>query len=132
MIDLMQAVQDAFFATLAAAVPDERSRVLVHVPQDTKPPFTRIGAIASDNEADKGDQLERFEVEVQSIYRGGDRGELLSVMHLVRAALDDVPLSAEGVEFGNPRFLGAAVSDATADGITYAGVMNFEVYAEPS
>ncbi len=128
----MQAVQDAFFVTLAAAVPNERSRILVHVPQDTKPPFTLIGAIASDNEAGKGEQYERFEVEVQSIYRGGDRGELLSVMHLVRTALDDVALSAEGVDFANPRFLGAAVSDVAPDGVTYSGVMNFEVYAEPA
>lgn len=130
MIDLLQATQDAFYAALVAGVPSERAKVLVHVKQDTTPPMVIIGAMTSENEANDG-QIERIEVEIQTIYRGGDRGELLAIMHLVRAALDGVTISATGVYFGKPRYLGASASDVGPDGVTYAGISSFEVYTEP-
>lgn len=128
MIDLMRATQDAFFEALSAAVPPTLATVRQHVKQDTRPPLVIIGTIESDNEG-SGEQTEHLYVEVQSIYRGGDRAELLAIMHAVRVALDGKPLAATDAELTAPRFVGAVASDAGSDGVTYAGISNFELWA---
>lgn len=132
MIDLMSAAQEAAFKALAAAIPPELAEVYDHVPQGTEPNFVKLGAIEASNEGDKDDQRERFELEVHTIYRGADRSRLLAIMHQVRLALDDQPLELEGVDFSTPSFLSAAASDPASDGVTYAGITTFEIYAEPA
>jgi hypothetical protein len=131
-IDLMQATQDGFYAALKAGIPANVANVRQHVKENTPPPLVIVGTIESDNEAPKGDQLERLTVEIQSIYRGADRAVLLGIMHRVRLALDDKTIAADGVQFDTPKFLHATASDAADDGVTYAGISFFEVFAEPA
>lgn len=131
-IDLMQATQNAAFAVLKTAIAPELSSVHVHVKQDSKPPMTVFGEITSENEG-SGAQLERIEFSIESIYRGGDRGILLDMMHAARNALDEVKLQLDHVEFGPVRWIGSATAkDIAKDGVTYVGISNFEVYAEPA
>ncbi len=129
-VDLMSATQQAVFRALLAGVPGHIAAVYDHIDQDTQPPFVRIGAIEAVNESDKSDQCERFEVEVHSIYRGSDRSALLAIMHRARCALDGPVLEAPDATFDTPELLAAAASDAGVDGVTYAGISKFEIYAE--
>jgi hypothetical protein len=133
MIDLMSPTQEAVFEALADAIPDEVAEVLDHVPQDRPiERFVKLGAIEEENVGTKDEPRSRFEIEVHTIYRGTDRSVLLAIMHRVRGALDEQPIAAEGVDFSSPDFLGAAASDAGPDGVTYAGISTFEIYAEPA
>lgn len=131
MLDLMSAAQEAFFTALAAAIPPGTASVHDHLKQGTQPPFVHVGGIDEENVGSKGEQGSRFEVEVHSVYKGADRSELLAIMHQVRLALDGQPIAAAGVEFSTPAFIGAAASMAGHDGLTYAGISTFEVFAEP-
>jgi hypothetical protein len=127
MIDLMSAGQEAVFVALEAGV--DLASVHDHVKQDTDPPFVKIGEITTSNEGTKGDQAEILEVEVHTVYRGADRSVLLAIMHQEREALDEQTLSAGGAAF-RVRFVSAAASDAGPDGVTYAGIGVFELFAE--
>lgn len=130
MLDLVSPTQAAVYAALAAGV--TLAPVHDHVKQGTEPNFVQIGAIEVGNEGSKEEQRERIEVEVHTIYRGKDRAELLAIMHEVRTALDGVVIEADGVSFWAPEFLSAAASSAGPDGVTYAGISIFEIYAEPA
>jgi hypothetical protein len=66
------------------------------------------------------------------VIRGAGRAPLLAIMHAARVALDDVQLTGDGVDFSTVTFVSASASDAGPDGVTYAGVSNFEVYGEPA
>jgi hypothetical protein len=133
MIDLMSAARGAVFRALAAAVSPSLCTVFDDVPQGTQPNFLKIGAIDSQNEESRSDQFERLTVEVIAIYRGQDRGVLLSMMHAGRDALDRKQLTSDGVNFLRTRFVTASASDASKDdGVTYAGISNYEIWAEPA
>lgn len=137
VVDLIQATQDAVFAALDAQVDPSIAPVLQHAPQGTQPPFIKIGAIDTDSQGGKGEQLEKLTVEIHSVFRGEERGPLLTMMHAARLALDSlsasVRLSADGVDFGPMSFVSATAGDASViDGLTYAGVSLFEVFAEPA
>lgn len=131
-IDLMTIVQDALFAAMSEHIPAMFGGAHQHVLQDTKPPLNIIGAMDLSNEGGKDEQFERFQAEIQSIYRGADRRELLRQMHAVRLALDGRALNAQGASLRAPAFLDASVSDVGPDGQTYVGISNFEIYAEPA
>src|SRR4051794_12165799 len=103
MIDLMMPTQAAVFKALEAGV--TLAPVYDHVKPGTEPNFVKIGAIDGTNQSAREEQREEFEVEVHSIYRGADRGELMGIMHEVRVALDGVEIEAEGVDFWTPEFL---------------------------
>jgi hypothetical protein len=130
MIDLMTPTQAAVFKALEAGV--ALAPVYDHVKPGTEPNFVKIGAIDGTNQSAREEQREEFEVEVHSIYRGADRGELMGIMHEVRVALDGVEIEAEGVDFWTPEFLNQAISDVGPDGVTYAGISTFLVSAEPT
>lgn len=130
LIDLMAPTQAAFFTALEAGV--TRAAVYDHVKQGTQPNFVKIGVIHGTNEGAREEQLEQFEVEVHTVYRGGDRSELMAIMHEVRVSLDGVPISADGVSFWTPQFLNQSISDAASDGVTYVGISTFSVTAEPA
>jgi hypothetical protein len=132
VIDLTTAVQNAVFAALKAHVPAQLGGAHDHVKQDTPPPFNKIGAIEVANEGGKGEQRERFVIEVHSIHRGNSRAPLLAQAHAVRVALHDRELAAPGVAFSTPNWIDGAISDAGADGVTYAAINTFEVFAEPA
>jgi hypothetical protein len=136
MLDLVQAAQDAVFATLKALEGQNGLPAgwgaFQHVPQDREPPFSMIGMIASTNDDSRGEQTELIAVELQHVYRGAGRAPLLDMMHAARAALDNQPLATSEALFEAPRFQRAEVSDALADGVTYVGIQTFEFYAEPA
>jgi hypothetical protein len=130
MIDLMSATQAAVFGAL-----DDRvtlAPVHDHVKQDTDPPFVKIGTIETISEGGKDEQAETLQVEVHTIYRGADRSALLAIMHEVREALEGQTITAPDASFWTPTFIGAVASEAGPDGVTYAGISTFEVFAEPA
>jgi hypothetical protein len=130
MIDLLSPLQAAIFAALEAGV--ELAAVHDTVKQDTAPPFVLIGSIDGTNAGAREEQLEDFEVEIHSIYRGADRTQLMAIMNEVRTALDGVSISANGASFWTPEYVSQAVSTAGPDGVTYAGISVFKVTAEPA
>ena len=133
MTDLMTAVRTAVFEALDAALDPALARVFDDVPQGTEPPFVKIGSIDEEPEDDKDADLSFVTVELIHIYRGRDRGVLLAMMEASRAALRGATLAAPGVELGTARYLKASASDASPhDGVTYAGVSNFGIFAEPA
>jgi hypothetical protein len=132
MIDLISATASAVFAALNAAIDPATALVTQHVLENQEPPLIIIGAIDSENQAGKGEQFERIVLEVQSIYRGEGRAPLLVMMAEIRSALDGQPIVAAGVSLAAPRYLTASASDVAADGVTYAGITQFEIYAEPA
>lgn len=131
-VDLIEPAQDAVIALLKAGVPAELGSVHQHVKQDTKPPFVMVGSIDSTNEGAKGSQTELISVELHFVFRGSARAPLIKLMHAARAALEGQELSAPGITFETPNFIGATVSTAASDGVTYAGISTFEFYAEPA
>jgi hypothetical protein len=132
MIDLLSPTQAAVVAALQAGVNSDLAAVYDTVDQDTQPPFVIVGEIRSTNDSAREEQLEEFEVDVHSVYRGGDRTVLMAIMHQVRTALDGVALAAAGVSFWKPEYLEAGISSAGPDGVTYAGVSTFKIVAEPA
>jgi hypothetical protein len=131
-IDLMSAVQAAVFSKLEADMPEELAAVFDTVPQDHKGDFVLLGAIEGSNEGRPGEQSERFEIEVHAVYQGKDRSKLLKIMHAARVALDEQPIEADVAELTNPTYLGGAADTVASNGTTYAGLIKFEIYAEPA
>lgn len=132
-VDLLTATQGALFRALSAAIAAPDWPVYDTIPAGAQPPFTKIGPIDSSNQGAKSGQAELLTAEIQTIYRGSDRSKLTARMHAARAALDGHTLAADGVIFQEMRWLDASASDASPqDGLTYAGISNFEVYAEPA
>lgn len=129
-VDLLTPTQAAVYAALKSRV--TLAPVYDHVKQDTQPDFVKIGAIDGTNEGARDEQREQFIVEVQSVYRGGDRTQLMALMHEVRLSLDGIAIAAAGASFWTPEFLDQAISDAGPDGVTYAGISRFLVSAEPA
>lgn len=132
MIDLISAVQAAFIAVLDAGIEAGDAQVLDHVPQGTEPNFVELGSIEFQNEGDKEDPRFRFEVEVHTVYRGSDRSELLALMNKVHEAVLEGELTSPAIAFSSPELISGAASKAASDGVTYAGLSLFEVYAEPA
>lgn len=134
MIDLMSAVRAAVGKALKDGVPADLCPVYDDVPQNTQPPFVKVGAIDTENDETKGEQFERVTVEVIAVYRGDKRSVLLAMMHAARACIDRQVLpSDETINILRARFTKGSAGDAwTGDGVTYAGIMNFEIWAEPA
>ena len=136
-IDLVTAAQDAVIAALApiATANGMPAGLLVcqHVPQDTQPPWIRIGQVSAECQTQHAEeQLELLTVEVQCVWRGEERRTLLKMMHAVRAALHNQPISATGAAFTLPDFIKAEAGDAIADGVTYVGLSTFQFHAAPA
>lgn len=133
-VDLLQAAQDAVFLVLKDALAATNyPAIFQSVPQDTQPPFTMVGDMDADPLGDKGGDSKRITIDVHFVYRGEERRGLLAMMNAVYVALNDQPLDdTDGVSFPtSPSWL----SDNTAtgaDGVTMAGVSQFEIIAEPA
>lgn len=136
-IDLFSAASDGCFALLALAITAGDIEVTTN-PEQIEPTdtderqYVLIGDIDSENEAGKGEQLERLTVQIIVIYRGQQRWKLHQLMHLVRQALDDATPEIAGVAFSSITWKGATSSPAGTDGITHAGAIEFELFAEPA
>ncbi|WP_422058615.1 hypothetical protein [Sphingomonas sp.] len=136
-VDLVSAASDGFIALLDAAIGPEIAEVTTNPtpidPSDTSDRrFVIIGEIDSSSEGGKGEQAELLSVQVIVVYRGTQRSALHALMHQVRVALDGNVPDVAGVEFGAIEWRGAASSPAGADGITHAGIIEFEVFGEPA
>jgi hypothetical protein len=130
-VDMLTATQDALIAALQQRLPPEQQGLARHtLMEGTAPPFHLIGDLDAENIGSKGEQLELLTADIYTVYRGTDRRELLGLMHPVRLALDDQKLVVDGIAF-RTRWAGASASRASSDGVTFAGVTQIEIYAEP-
>ena len=134
VIDLVGPTRGAVFRALLAAVPGDLCAVFDDIPQGTEPNYLKIGAIDTEQDDAKADQFEILTVEVFGVYRGADRGVLVDMRFAGRKALDRVALPATGdAQFVRSRFMKGVISDASPqDGVTYVGLMHFEIWAEPA
>lgn len=130
MINLLEAVHDWIFERLDEAPRDQPAEALVHVPQNTKPPYVVVGTIDGDSIGGKGDQVEGFTVEVLSFFEG-KRSPLLVIMHDNRKALDAQDEIVRGVRF-TATYRNQAITTVGSDGLTYGGVQTFSINAEPA
>lgn len=131
-IDMLTGAQTAVVTLLQTQLPPaERGMVRHSLKKGAEPPFHLIGDIASENAGTKDDQFEEIEVDVHTVYRGTDRGELLKLMHQVRAAADEETVEVAGATF-RVSFLGALASGAASDGVTFAGITTLQLSAEPA
>ena len=131
--ELVAAVRLAVGAALEAGVAPDLAAIYDDVPQGAKPPFVKIGSLDADPEDDKDEDLYVLTVELIHVYQGRDRGVLLAMMAASERAMRAGALAARGANLGRPRFLRSSASDASpVDGVTYAGVSNFSIFAEPA
>lgn len=136
-IDLISPTSDGVFALLDAAIDASVAEVATDPtpiePGDTSERrFVIIGDIDSEIRGAKGEQAELLTVQIVVVYRGTQRSQLHSLMHLVRNALDGETPSAPGVAYGSIEVVGAASGSTGSDGLTRAGIIEIEVFAEPA
>ncbi len=137
-INLIEAAQDALFAALVPLEQDATLTALLgtpvqvfqHVPENAQPPMIVLGHIASKPTGSKYDETEHVSAEVQYVFRGAERAKLLAMMKAGRLLIT-AGLTAAGVAFETPEWMGDEAGDAIADGVTYVGINNFEFHAEP-
>lgn len=136
-IDLLSAASDGFFALLDAAIGADEAIVTTNPPQldpadKSERRFVIIGDIDVEDAGGKGEQLERISVQIIVVYRGRQRSALHALMHRVREALEGAVPAIAGVAFGSIDFVGASSSPPARDGVTHAGIIEFEVNGEPA
>jgi hypothetical protein len=131
-IDLVEAARGAVFVAIEAGLADVNAVALDHVPQDQEGNFVQIDDLDWSNEGGKRDPELRITIDVVTIYRGQNRAELLAIMHANERALVDVAIAADGVSISDVNLVGGSASGAGPDGLTYAGLQTFELFAEPA
>lgn len=127
--DPIAATQAAALGALRAGMGEEHGLITQHVRQGTLPPFTLVGDV--DFERELEDQF-LVTFELISVYRGAGRAPLLAIMNAARQAVLEQPFAAPGAQFGSLRCVAGSASQAGPDGVTYAALLKFEVYAEPA
>jgi len=132
-VDVLQGAQDAVFLKLKASPLAQLGPGFQSVPQDTQPPFWVVGDMDAEPLGDKGGTGKRITIDVHYVYRGEERRGLLAMMNSAYWALNDQPLDdIDGVTFsGGARWLSDNTA-TSADGVTTAGISQFEVCAEPA
>ncbi|MBB4152904.1 hypothetical protein GGQ80_000792 [Sphingomonas jinjuensis] len=130
IVDTLTGAQDAIVALLQDRLPpDQRELVYATIPQDTPAPFFLIGDIDVERVDDEG-QLDRASVDVHAIHQG-NRRDLLARMHLVRVAAHGQTVLIDGAAY-RVTWQSSAASTAAADGVTFAGLIAFDLFAYPS
>jgi hypothetical protein len=129
LTDLLQATQDGVFAALNVPAVTALAPVFQHVPENTQPPFIVVGDIDAEPFGSKDGDLEQQTIEIEYVARGKGRRELLAMMNAGREALEGQPISANGADLSRPRWLNSSALGAE-DGVTYAGVQQYEVIAQ--
>jgi hypothetical protein len=133
IVDLFAATSDGCFALLQPAMAEINVPVGTNLPEDTTPPFVMIGNVEIlEPDSEHDEQLERVRIEIITLYRGTSRAELHAIMQAERVALDKQLPIAAGVAFGTLRFVGGSSSGPGEDGVTHAGIIEFEVLAQPA
>lgn len=131
-IDLMTGVQDAIVSAIRNQLPpDQRGMVRHSLDQDFQPPFHLIGDITLEEAGGKEEQLDEGEVDIHTVYRGSDRSELLALMYQLRLATHNALIEAGSARY-RIMWRGAIASAAGRDGITYAGITQVDIIAEPA
>ena len=132
LADLVEAARGAVFVAIAAGLEGLNAVALDHVPQDQPGNFVQLDDLDWSNEGGKQDPELRITIDVVTIYRGQDRAELLGIMHANERALVDAPIVADDVAIAGVSLVGGSASGAGPDGLTYAGLQTFELFAEPA
>ena len=130
MIDTLTGAQDAIVALLQERLPAAQAElVYATIPQDTPAPFFLIGDIDVERVDDDG-QFDRAGVDVHTVHQG-NRRDLLARMHLLRLACHGQTIVIDGAAY-RVTWQSAAASTAAADGVTFAGITAFDLFAYPS
>ena len=135
IVDLMDAAQTAVFGAISGRQAlTNLSQVTQHVLPNMLAAghITRIGKIESGPIGEKSDQLEEISIDIETLYRGTSRAEVLAIMFQQRLALDGQALAHDGVAFDTPEWAGAVVDGPAKDGVTYVGIQTFTIIAEPA
>lgn len=106
--------------------------VYTHTPQNTQPPFLKLGPVSSEMDPENYDQVEKITIEIQGIWRGPGDGPLTEMMNYARSLLDGQHIPSDVVAIQPPYCLTIEVGDAAIDGLTYVAVMNVEMMVEPA
>lgn len=131
-IDMIEAARGAVFVAIEAGLAEVDAIALDHVPQDQEGNFVQIDDLDWSNEGGKHDPELRITIDVMTIYRGENRADLLAIMHANHRALIEAPIAADGVTITGVQLLAGSASGAGLDGLTYAGLQSFELFAEPA
>lgn len=132
-VDLVEIARGAVFEALEAGLAGTGATALDHVEQDAPTPFVQIGEIEWANEGGKHELVLRISFDIETVYVGADRAELLAIMHAAFVALHGADLAADVAVFAEaPTFQGGGASRAASDGKTYAGLQSFELVIEPA
>ncbi|HWU03170.1 MAG TPA: DUF3168 domain-containing protein [Novosphingobium sp.] len=107
-------------------------QVFDHVPQDTPPPFIKLGTIKATDASTRDEQMARIDIEVICEWRGNQRDELIWMMGRVRKALNNRPIAAAGAVFTRPVVDTEIAGEAIADGVTYVSLSTFAFTAQPA
>lgn len=131
-LDLLTGAQDAIIKIIRDQLPPAQQGMVRHsLEQDFQPPFHLVGDISVEEAGGKEEQLDEGEAEIHTVYRGSDRRELLALMFQLRLATHNAL-----IEVGSARFRilwrGAIASAAGRDGVTYAGLTQVDIIAEPA
>lgn len=128
-VNLIEAARGAVFTRLEAIV---GGPVFDHLPQDTAPPFRKIGEIEWSAGDAKFDGTLSVTIEIVTLYRGQDRAELIAMIGANRTALHEQALEQDGVIVHQIAEVAGQISDAASDGVTYAAIQHFEMEVEPA
>lgn len=107
-------------------------QVFDHVPQDTPPPFIKLGTIKAEDASTRDEQMARVEIEVICEWRGNQRDDLIWMVGQVRKALNGRPIAAPGAVFTRPVITAEIISEAIADGVTYVALSIFSFNVQPA
>ncbi len=131
-VDLWQAACDGIFAALNAAIDPSMALVRQELDENQQPPFVLVADMDGSPNGGKGEFSDRVTIDVHTIYRGsqGKRG-LLAIMWANRLALQNQTIIADGAAFSRVAWKSGDTARA-ADGVTFAGLQQFEVFAEPA
>lgn len=127
MSDLADAVHQAFFASLQAAV--TRATVYTIVPDKTLPPVVVIAESSAEQVGGKNSDAERHDVAVRSILAGTSKRELHLLMEQVKGALHNRQLTLAG--FWLSRVVMTSSDDSRdVDEGAVIGTQNFTVFVQ--
>lgn len=131
-LDLLTGVQDAIIKVIRDQLPEaDRGMVRHSLDENFEPPFHLVGDISLEEAGSKHEQLDEGDAEIHTVYRGSDRRELLALMYQLRLATHDAVIPLGEAQY-RIRWRGAIVSAAARDGVTYAGLTQLDLIAEPA
>ena len=129
MVDLLDAVQAAVFASLSAGV--TLAPIYSVAPEGTQPPYIIIADDTVDpTQGAKDGIFEQHDVRIVTVFGGATKRALFAAMNQVRVALADKPLTFTGALLSNPYQLSA---DDRIDGQNEVliGEQTFRIFAQP-